>query len=234
MKSSKSSHVALALASFTAAVLVIVSPAKASTYDPCVQFSSTANPSGVWSYGYGSTIGGPMTLYSFMQGWEGEYVWLTSSSQSLFVGPVLVYNPTGSTLYSGDSTMPPNFIGTNPGDGFSALRFTAPAAGQYNISGAFYGADQSGTTTDVYVLMNGTSVFDRTVNGFGSSSGQPFNLNETLNSGDYLDFAVKYHTGGPGSADTVFTVQISPVPEPSTLTLVGLGAAALMMVRRRR
>ena len=71
------------------------------------------------------------------------------------------------------------------------IRFAAPAAGSYAVNVAFFGADFVGpTTTDVHVLVDGNSVFDGIVNGFGPGSGPIFSTNLNLKAGDTIDFAV--------------------------------------------
>jgi hypothetical protein len=40
--------------------------ARANTvYDVAQDFSIASNPNGVWTYGYETTLGGPLTLYSY-------------------------------------------------------------------------------------------------------------------------------------------------------------------------
>jgi hypothetical protein len=50
---------------------------------------------------------------------------------------------------------------------------------------------------------------------------------------DYYFVPVADTTAGPGTWDFSYGV-IAVVPEPTSLALAGLGAAALMIVRRRR
>lgn len=177
-----------------------------------------------------------MTLYSAVGYYQAVALWLTSSSQLVSSPPVVSYNPTGNTI----GLLGPHQMGLNPGSsGFSEVRFTAPGAGQYDLSGSFWGMDNSApyTSTTAHILLNSASslLADGTVSGFGPGSGPAFNiLNVSLNQGDYLDFAVTYRGAYGYYADTGLALQITAVPEPSTFALAGLGAAALMIRRRRR
>src|SRR5215471_2590753 len=50
------------------ALVAMVPCSRAITYDPAADFAagwaSNSNPNGVWSYGYSSSLGGPVTLYT--------------------------------------------------------------------------------------------------------------------------------------------------------------------------
>jgi hypothetical protein len=71
------------------------------------------------------------------------------------------------------------------------IRFTAPDAGTFVLATSFTGIDFAGpTTTDVHVLLNGSSIFDGNVDGFGPGSGPSFTTTLTLHAGDTVDFAV--------------------------------------------
>jgi hypothetical protein len=222
----------LAITSLLANILSDL-PGEAQTYDPRTQFSVTANPNGVWTYGYGSTLGGPMTKFTITGNNQGVLVWDVGS---VYVQPAIGYNPTGSTITSGGCVLNPNALCENPvlnGNSFTTIRFTAPAAGLYNLSGSFYGMDNTpnGTTTQGHILLNGVSLLSGAVNGFGPGTGPAFDMNQSLVSGDYLDFAVTYP--GPGEGDTGLALVLTVVPEPSAFAFIGLGAALLIAVRRK-
>jgi hypothetical protein len=75
----------------------------------------------------------------------------------------------------------------------AVVRFTAPVAGTYRISGQFYGLDDNGTetNTDVEVSVNAASVFVGSVNlvsGPRSASFSP--INATLAVNNTVDFQV--------------------------------------------
>jgi uncharacterized repeat protein (TIGR03803 family) len=172
-----------------------------SLFDPAAQFSVASDPNGVWTYGYSLILGSPLILYDtpFNLG-DGFVGW----EAAIFMGPptmamsppTIGYNTTSNTLPIVDDT-PVIFLGTlvlHPGpDGqYSVLRFTAPLAGQYDLTGSFFGQDIVGTTTDVHILTNGVAVLNGEVTGYGTGTGPSFNFTAALNAGDFLDFAVGY------------------------------------------
>ena len=170
------------------------------SYDPAASFATSppANPSGVWSYGYETKLGSGFTLYRYVDstGISGITAW--EYAQGPFgqntVLPAVAKNTTASTISSGNIQVPTNVLLLHPGpsDQYSIVRFTAPAAGSYSISGSFSGLDSVGpTTTDVHILQNGsTSLFSNNVSAFGA--GPAFSVTPTLNAGDTIDFAVGY------------------------------------------
>src|SRR5215470_525403 len=60
-------------------------PSRADTFNPAADFEtgwlSVSNPNGVWSYGYSSTAGGPVTLYT------GRIGGADSPNQQMWIAP---------------------------------------------------------------------------------------------------------------------------------------------------
>ncbi len=66
-------------------------------YDPGEQFSTTTNPTGVWSYGYNLTLGGPMSLYTEVKPSPDDpdaILWIVGSNPNVAWSPVDTYDPT--------------------------------------------------------------------------------------------------------------------------------------------
>ncbi|PWU11255.1 MAG: hypothetical protein C5B50_23760 [Verrucomicrobia bacterium] len=158
-------------------------------YDPAAAFSTTANPAGVWSYGFSTTLGSPMALYREELQVGGADTWRTNISQG---DPAVFHNANGSALNISTIVLQPGALGFHPGPNGenSVIRFTAPAAGQYELLTAFSGIDTQGTSTDVHVLTNTVSVFDGVVKGYGQGSGATNFSILSFNAGDFLDFSV--------------------------------------------
>jgi hypothetical protein len=124
----------------------------------------------------------------------------------------------------------------DPGGIASDVRWTAPSNGTYSIAGLFEGVDYAGpTTTDVHILLNGSSLFADNINSYLVPS--KFSLVESLSAGDTIDFAVGFGTDGnylfdsTGLAGSITGTTASGVPEPATTFLIGLGLAAIVWRR---
>ncbi|HEV2762952.1 MAG TPA: PEP-CTERM sorting domain-containing protein [Pyrinomonadaceae bacterium] len=160
------------------------------------------------------------------------------------------------TLRPGSPT-PARPDGDGDGDKYAVVRFVAPAAGAYRITGYFSRSvagiapggsvpptNTAGSTVDVGIRRNGAAVMRSAVipAGPGSNGGQLLDfrgddsLYVVLGLNETLDF---YAGFGPdfNSADVAFLqADIAAVPEPSSVVLasVGLLAAAAVAVGRRR
>ena len=197
------------------------------TYSAAGDFSLTANPSGVWSYGERATetsafstftYNGPSGLGDPIQGWsngEGDL-------------PLAVIN-TGSTTFNGSTfNIPPGVIEMHPGsDGtYSDVRFTAPAGGPLSVNFNFIGIDVDGTTTDVHVLQNGVSIADGNINGYQDAFGQTLEV-ANVAAGDTFDFIVGYGSNASYYSDsTSLTATITPGGAPTLTPVTAFNSTA--------
>ena len=180
---------------FIAGQLTLVLCVRAGIYDVAADFSTNSNPNGVWSYGYATTLGGTLILYTDVAGSTASIIgWRYNISLG---APCVYHNTTTNTISTGTATIGPHQAYFHPGrdDEYCIYRFTAPAAGNYEIEAAFVGIDTVGTTTDVHVLFNDFSIFDGSVNGFGPGTGPSFSTNLVLQANDRIDFEVGYGNG---------------------------------------
>jgi hypothetical protein len=204
------------------AVLFVAVLARAATFDAALDFSSTLNPNGPWSYGSTPTLGGAFALLAAgacgpLTGWQG--------GGSATGSPPFIYGGVGTC---GGGTLTSGFLDLHPGGSgaYADVRFTNSAAGVFAISGIFQGIDPSPTSTDFHVLLNGLSIFDSAINSFHVPTA--FNLSRTLIVGDKLDFVVGFGADGSFISDsTGFEATISPtapgVPEPASGVLILIG-----------
>ncbi len=112
------------------------------------------------------------------------------------VEPWVAINPTKETIKALGITWPPGHLAFHPGpkNEFSAVRWTAPAAGNAQVEARFAGLAEK-ATTDVHVLHNGRALFDAVLNLKQSPNEAAFSKALTVVAGDRIDFVV-----GPGNA----------------------------------
>ena len=117
----------------------------------------------------------------------GVRVWPKVHPSEPWVG----INPTTQTIRALGITWPPGRLAFHPGPAneFSAMRWTAPAAGQYGVSATFTGFAER-ATTDVHVLHNGKALFDGLINLGQSGNEAAFSRSIAIGQGDTIDFVV--------------------------------------------
>jgi hypothetical protein len=209
----------------------------ATTFDVAADFSATNNPNGVWSYGWSSTLTSVLNLYPNNFSDRGLDVWADPEHipDSMVLNPPhVVHNGTGSAITYSTVTWQPGQLSLHPGKNgeYSHARWTAPNAGSFDIAAVFTGIDFiGGTTTDVHVLYNNTSLFEESVISSGDASSKSFSTTISVGMGDIIDFAVGYGSNQTYHCDST-ALSATIVPEPTTVLLFGLGG--LMVMRRRR
>jgi hypothetical protein len=114
-------------------------------------------------------------------------------------------NNTGSTYTYPNApsvVQPADVLNLHPGPNNerSIVRWSSPSSGTYAVSGRFEGIDTDGTTTDVLITKNGTTLFTGVINGYGNQL--PFSLPVTVAAGDILEFSVGYGANGSYNGDS--------------------------------
>jgi len=152
---------------YLAALVIFSLPANrvfgGTVYDAVSDFSASANPNGVWSYGWSATLGGPLNLYTISDStcYKGDSAWGEyPCSGGDIPPPKLSHNNTNHVIslapHFPNITIPPTLLLLHPGPAgeYSVLRWTAPSSGLFRISTIFSGLDFDGpTSTDVHILV---------------------------------------------------------------------------------
>ena len=207
-------------------------------WDLATDFSTTTNPNGPWSYGYGfwggtsftalpqsNDIFSPPTLTG-LNGW-----WLASDPWQL---PVLAKNTTAAALDVYGSIVPAGGILAYPGHAASSTdivmaRWTAPATGIYHVNASWTRLDPTNNTSEAHIFKNlGTAPVD--LFGAVTTVVNPsfyYGGDIPLVAGDTLDFAVYASTDGPGTdgigLSATITEIIPVISELPTLTITKVG-----------
>jgi hypothetical protein len=133
--------------------LLAVNCLNAQTYNPLTDFKANENPSGVWSFGYG-TVGGDFKACPKMVNRETAFVWETNEAwKGVLVNPANGKDlplSEGLVLKKGMVVMHPG----NKGDHLSKIRFTTPADGQYTVNAKWTNIDVQAKKTWVWVYSN--------------------------------------------------------------------------------
>ncbi len=174
-------------------------------HDVARDFSKTANNGPVWSYRWLSSsaslapyapaaaasnlLGGP-TRANGIDSWGGpSYVSHNSSDTSVVI-------PSAGYQYDWTARQ----IGMSPGAAseFAVVRWTAPRAGRYAVSGTFFGSDTRPSSVDVHIFHNAAElspVDKRAVNSY-RGNGVSHTESITVAENDTVDFIVG--AGGNG------------------------------------
>lgn len=206
----------------------------ASVYNAATDFSVSSNPNGVWTLGHTSaTLGSAFSPFTANgSGFYGLDYWALTPSLDL---PGAFHNPTSSLLLLGTSAeVEGGQLTLHPGPSgqYAVARFTVATAGTYTFNADFIGQDRAVSIVDVHLLVNSGPVYSGAIAGYHTTASSGV-FTMALLPGDTIDAAVGFGSNGNYFGDsTGLDFNVSTVPTPGALSLLGLGG--LLASRRRR
>ena len=110
--------------------------------------------------------------------------------------PSVTHNPTSEVRSVANVRWEPGRLAFHPGPNgeHSAIRFTVPEASEFAVRAEFLAIDQS-TTTDVFILHGGKSVFDGRIRADGQGKAVSFDGKLAAAKDETLDFVVGWGNG---------------------------------------
>jgi hypothetical protein len=180
-----------------------------------------------WQYGY---YAGPFT--------PAEFVQMTVFSGSEWhvdnetvIDPDIYWTSLSDTRAHGNGTT--TFGGRTPVEQWAVRRWIAEVDGPILISGTLAKAPNgvSGNGVVGRIFVNGVESFTQTISGT-DTTGVNYSFIANVLAGHAVDFALDPLLANDGSDTSIFTGQISAVPEPATALLVGMAIVFLGGIRK--
>jgi len=200
----KNQTITMLFLSITVALNFLNRPLVAQTYDVTVNFSTTANPAGVWSYGYLQAGNSPdpatFKLYEKLAIHPaGLHIRRIADNQT---DPNVTFNPSSETITQGTVKWASRQVAFHPGPKgeFSVIRWTAPNTGSFSITASFYGISSVPTSSTSFIFHNQDQLFKESINDYLV----PHVAQKTVDAdkGDTIDFIVSYGDNSEYSSDS--------------------------------
>ena len=193
-----------------AATVTPVTNVLAQCFDAVADFSTNANPNGVWTYGYWTNFATPFQIltnhFTMVPGVPLIEDWYNGGTWENNTGVNVVGDFTGSPYSETGNPFPnvvfyPDTLLEDPEGFVVTVRFTAPSDGIYGIQGFFRPQDTTGANPfDVMILTNsntGSPIYNQPIPAHSYMEVFAFNTTNFLSQGTPLDFIVAATVAGP-------------------------------------
>ncbi len=210
-------------------------------------WSNASNPNGAWTL---TNNGTPFTTqYPWLDGSLTVPVnaWASSSGSTTTQQLPAWYQALktgdgGNDYLAGDIYVHAPYT---PG-GYTSAIWTSPIAGTVSVSGEIWHLLNLGRANDWGIYRNNVLLTAGTVSDSGTSRTAPILFSTgsggasaltdiAVNNSDTIEFRLWQNPGSPYPDPDGVTLNIaSPVPEPSTIAILGLSSAFLAVIYRRR
>ena len=203
-------------------------------YDAVKDFSASANPAGQWQYRYGTVTNSSLMTSKISNNGNALSGWVNDPNAAIPNQYVIEKNFSSTAQNFGTVVFPTDLLRLDGQGNNDIVRWTAPSAGNWSISGLFQGIDTGEHAHNVEILKNLSSVLlaPSPINAYGSLA--TFSMTQNLKAGDTIDF-IELTGPSPYNLSTGLAAQISAVPEPTSLAMIGMGICGLLgyFCRRR-
>jgi hypothetical protein len=209
-------------------------------------YSTTSNPTNSWSFGYKlASATAPFTKFNtngtLAQSVGSVNVWDYNGYRVPLVGKNILPTATvdgPSSVPSGEILLHPSptiVAPTSPYEGLATVRWTAPAAGVYEVDFAIARWGGSTGQTGFNFVVDGVSNYSLLFGGstYANQYGPTQTRTLSLVAGSTVDFCVSMGDGSDNFDSTGLRATIQAVPEPAATALLPVGAAVLRRRRRR-
>lgn len=197
--------------------LCAVQSAFAMTIDLWSGFPDTQGQNNFWAYAYNPNTNSYRQLAD-----TGSYAFSTPGQSYLIP---LISRSTSPWI----AMHPASNVGSIYGTEYAVLGYKASEASIFNLTGEFQAL--GGGLINVFVKKNGSLLWSTNISNL---NGAAFNVaNIDMNANDFLYFGVS--PAGTDYYDTTIlkgTMNVSPIPEPGTLMLLGTGLVGLLGFKR--
>jgi len=182
--------------------------------DAATEFSTAANPNGVWSYGYLTSHAADLVLYDSVTAADDPLCirWSSSTMGTEFPPDVWRADAASSDHRDDRARWQAGALLLHPGrnNEKSVVRWTAPAPLLVDLAATFGRRNDEPRTVDVHVLLNSISIFDSTLSGRGATDSCQFQF--AVLPDDTIDFVVGYGTEGYQGDLTELDARIRTAP----------------------